>query len=249
MIPKDRILGSLIVFFYFLSFILVSNVLFLKLILSIPIFLGIFIELFQNYKPFFLFYGNFMLYFFFSYEKKVPFLFYIFLTFNFTYLIVKSKIDKDLFLKILLFSLYISFLTFFVNLNQKEIIYLLSIVWSTDSFAYLIGKYFGKHKLTPISPKKTWEGAIGGVIFGALISSLIFFILFSNGINNISLENTFLIGIIFSILSQIGDLFASYIKRIFNIKDFSNIIPGHGGILDRLDSLLFVSPWIYLFFH
>ncbi len=116
-------------------------------------------------------------------------------------------------------------------------LYLLIITIMTDTFAYFTGRLIGKNKMCEsVSPNKTWEGFVGGLIFGVLTSSVFF-------ISAFDYENVFkiiLISIILSIIGQIGDLVFSSIKRHFKIKDFGNIMPGHGGVLDRLDSLLFV---------
>lgn len=117
----------------------------------------------------------------------------------------------------------------------------------TDTFAYFTGRFFGNHKLIPsISPKKTVEGAIGGII-GSIVGCVIFALLFPQ--SNVSLYLGVVIGLLGSLVAQIGDLVASAIKRNCYIKDFGKIIPGHGGILDRFDSILFVSPFIYFFFQ
>ena len=125
----------------------------------------------------------------------------------------------------------------------------------TDSCAYFIGCRFGKHKLCPkISPKKTVEGAVAGVIggglafvvFGVIVN--LFFTDFLGG-GHIHLGRLFLLGLIAAVMSEIGDLVASSIKRQFNIKDFGNILPGHGGILDRCDSIIMVAPVIFLFLY
>ena len=119
------------------------------------------------------------------------------------------------------------------------------IAFMTDTFAYFSGYLFGKHKLCPkISPNKTIEGSIIGTIFGVFISVL--FIVFTCKLN-INIFVLILITLLLSIMGQFGDLFFSSIKRSFNIKDFSNLIPGHGGILDRLDSLIFISLTYILF--
>lgn len=125
----------------------------------------------------------------------------------------------------------------------------------SDSCAYFVGSYLGKHKLCPdISPKKTVEGAIGGVIGGGLsfvVYGIIvnaFFTSYLNG-GSFNLILLFLLGVIASIVSQIGDLTASAIKRQFGIKDFGNIFPGHGGMLDRCDSIILVAPIIFLFLY
>jgi len=118
----------------------------------------------------------------------------------------------------------------------------------TDSCAYFVGCAIGKHKLCPeISPKKTIEGAIGGVVGTGIV-----FIVFSLIVNHFfatdfNLIKTFLLGIIVAIISQMGDLSASIIKRKYGIKDFGNLLPGHGGILDRCDSLIMVAPVMYMY--
>lgn len=114
--------------------------------------------------------------------------------------------------------------------------YLILIPIITDTFAMLGGKYFGKHKLCPkLSPKKTWEGSITGLIFGTIIGVLFYTYL----VGSFSIRSLF-VTMILSCMGQIGDLVMSKIKRENGIKDFSNIMPGHGGILDRLDSTIFV---------
>ena len=117
------------------------------------------------------------------------------------------------------------------------LVYLLLITVVTDSFALFTGKLLGKHKLAPnISPNKTIEGSIGGSLFGT-ISASIFYLLV---INNKYLFLTIITTLLLTIIGQLGDLIKSSIKRYENIKDFSTLIPGHGGIIDRLDSIIFV---------
>jgi phosphatidate cytidylyltransferase len=120
--------------------------------------------------------------------------------------------------------------------------------WASDTGAYFVGKKFGKHKLTEtLSPNKTVEGAIGGVIF-ASVASFVYVIIMWKIYN---FEYFFiwlvpLIGTLGSVISQIGDLTASAIKRYTGIKDFGSVLPGHGGIIDRFDSVLFAAPAVYL---
>ena len=117
------------------------------------------------------------------------------------------------------------------------------IAFGTDTFAYLVGNIFGKHKLSPnISPNKTKEGALGGIL-GSVIIALIFSYL----ANVESLWKLLILSILASIVSQIGDLVASRIKRLANIKDYGFIFPGHGGVLDRFDSIIFCAPLIYYY--
>ena len=114
--------------------------------------------------------------------------------------------------------------------------------WVSDSMAYIVGSLIGKHKLIPeVSPKKTVEGAVGGVIsaiIGCLLYGLIIESVTEVGSNYLSLA---LIGLTLSVVSQLGDLIASLIKREYGVKDYSNLLPGHGGIMDRFDSVLAVS--------
>lgn len=124
------------------------------------------------------------------------------------------------------------------NNDLNYFVYLLLITIITDTFALVGGKFIGKHKLCEkISPKKTIEGAIAGSICGTIISVSFYLIVINQ---NSSVFKIALITLILSIIGQIGDLFFSSIKRYYKVKDFSNLIPGHGGILDRLDSFIFV---------
>lgn len=116
------------------------------------------------------------------------------------------------------------------------------IAFATDTFAYFTGRIFGRRKLCPeVSPNKTVAGFIGGIL-GCIITSYLYILLYARD-NYMFL----LIALIGSVISQLGDLSASYIKRNCKIKDFGNIIPGHGGVLDRFDSILYVSVIIYIF--
>ena len=109
-------------------------------------------------------------------------------------------------------------------------------LWVSDSFAYIVGSRIGKHKMVPkISPKKSWEGFVGGI----LGSVLIWLILWATHFYKLSLPYALLCGVVVSILGVIGDLIESRIKRGVGVKDSGNLIPGHGGMLDRSDSLIF----------
>ncbi len=124
------------------------------------------------------------------------------------------------------------------NVGLSTIIYLFLITIMTDTYAYLIGKLIGKHKLLEsISPNKTWEGTIGGTVIGTFIGTC-FYITVINP--SLEIYVAVLMTLFLSIIGQFGDLFFSAIKRYYGKKDFSNIMPGHGGILDRLDSIIFV---------
>ncbi len=128
-----------------------------------------------------------------------------------------------------------------------ELIFIILIAIFTDTFAYFSGTFFGKHKLCPsISPKKTIEGSLGGTIFATIFVSI--YAIFSHKID-FAFNNSaiYIIGLtlFLSIISQFGDLIASVIKRHYKIKDYGNLFPGHGGVLDRLDSILFTSLVYY----
>lgn len=139
----------------------------------------------------------------------------------------------------LLIGLTFNLLVLLRNYNIDYIIYIFLITILTDTFAYLTGKYIGKKKLVPsISPNKTVEGSIGGSLVGTFVASLYFISVFKT---NLPVGISILITFFLTVLAQIGDIVFSFIKREFNTKDFSNIIPGHGGILDRLDSAIFVT--------
>lgn len=136
--------------------------------------------------------------------------------------------------------------------------FIIALPWLSDAGAYFIGSAFGKHKLCPeISPKKTIEGAIGGVVIGTILTCFMTFLFEkcffpilpdtqNTAFNYVTVAVISLLG---SILSIFGDLSFSLIKRHYKIKDFGNILPGHGGVLDRFDSVIFVSPLIYIMGH
>lgn len=124
-----------------------------------------------------------------------------------------------------------------------EVIFLFILIWSSDTFAYLVGKFFGKHKMAPkISPKKTWEGYAGGVVLTLVLSY--FVEMYQPQLRG----NWMIVGFLIAAFAPLGDLVESQLKRTFAVKDSGNIIPGHGGVLDRLDSFLICVPVVYLYF-
>tara|TARA_A100001037_G_scaffold306794_1_gene355610 strand:- start:5878 stop:6660 length:783 start_codon:yes stop_codon:yes gene_type:complete len=132
-----------------------------------------------------------------------------------------------------------------MEFGRLLIISLLIITWSNDIFAYLVGKNIGKTKLLPsISPNKTVEGSIAGLIGGVISGILLFKFL---PLYRFDLTYIFFISLILSIFGQFGDLCESAFKRNVKVKDSSNLIPGHGGFFDRLDSFLFAVPILYIF--
>lgn len=129
--------------------------------------------------------------------------------------------------------------------NPNIILSIFILIWVNDTFAFLVGKTFGKHKLfEKVSPKKTIEGFVGGFIF-SIVAGIILaqFLMLQSYIHWI------FIAVLASIFGTLGDLVESKFKRIANVKDSGNIMPGHGGVLDRLDSIIFVAPIVFLFYQ
>ena len=146
----------------------------------------------------------------------------------------------------LMISLYITgFFSPIVFFSWRMIALLLLLSFGTDTFAYFVGCLYGKHKLCPvISPNKSVEGAVGGVLGATILGALwTYFMLPGTGVG------FYFYLPVLSILSEFGDLFASIIKRKHGIKDYSNLIPGHGGVLDRFDSVLFITAILYVCYH
>lgn len=126
--------------------------------------------------------------------------------------------------------------------------YMLAAAWLTDTCAYFVGVGLGKHKFSEISPKKSIEGCIGGAIGSMAFFGLYTYCLTTKGIDlNVPFMTVF--GFIISFVSQLGDFAASSIKRYCDIKDFGNIMPGHGGVLDRFDSIIMIAPFMYMIFQ
>ncbi|WP_313375578.1 phosphatidate cytidylyltransferase [Chishuiella sp.] len=146
------------------------------------------------------------------------------------------------------FALALTLPSYDYNLGEKvmhyEVFFIFLLLWCSDSFAYLTGNLIGKHKLAPkISGGKTWEGFFGGIVF-TIIAGFIIEKFFKNNLQG----NWIIISLIIAILGPLGDLTESKLKRFFQVKDSSNLIPGHGGFLDRLDSFIFVVPFVYLYY-
>ena len=126
---------------------------------------------------------------------------------------------------------------YMADTNLVKCIFIFLIAFMTDTYAYIGGMLIGRHKLTSISPKKTIEGSIIGTIMGTLIGTVYYY----NLVGGVTLFETAFLSLVLTLLSEFGDLFFSSIKRYFDKKDYSNLIPGHGGILDRFDSVIYVS--------
>lgn len=151
----------------------------------------------------------------------------------------KYNINDCLYLFGIIFFLGYAFLNIIEirNISIVKCIYIFVIAFITDTYAYISGMLIGKHRFTDISPKKTIEGCLIGGIMGSFIGSMFYYSL----VSDLSLIKTIVMSLVLVFLSETGDLAFSSIKRYFGKKDYSNIIPGHGGILDRFDSVVFVS--------
>ena len=154
---------------------------------------------------------------------------------------------------IILPFIFITKISFGVNdYNPKIIIGLFILIWTNDTFAYIVGKSIGRTKLfEKISPKKTIEGFLGGVVFAIIAGVLIskFYIKASPEFSSKSMIIWMSIALIVSVIGTVGDLIESKFKRIAGVKDSGKIMPGHGGVLDRLDSVIFVAPFVFLFYQ
>ena len=154
------------------------------------------------------------------------------------------------FLGIFYVVFFMMFLAIIDGMQDGKILiwYAIFAAWGTDIFAYFVGCNFGKHKFSKVSPKKSIEGCIGGTI-GAVVLMLAY-TYFANTYWEMNYSYIYILisGVILSLVGQIGDFAASSIKRYVDIKDFSNLIPGHGGMLDRIDSLIFLAPFAYVLF-
>lgn len=150
-------------------------------------------------------------------------------------------------------ALYIGFgfrfLIIIRDMGMDTLMYLFIVIWATDIGAYVFGRLYGKTKLAPhVSPNKTIEGSLGGVIMAMLVG-VIYVYVFKPNLGNTN--HVWLLSIILSLVGQMGDLVESAIKRYYGVKDSGNFLPGHGGVLDRFDSLIFASfmfmTWLNLF--
>ncbi|MEP6627790.1 MAG: phosphatidate cytidylyltransferase, partial [Ginsengibacter sp.] len=116
-------------------------------------------------------------------------------------------------------------------------------IWINDTMAYIVGSFIGKNPLSKISPKKTWEGTLGGIILAVLVIALI-----GNAMGYYSLTDWIVIPLLCGVFGTFGDLLESKIKRMASVKDSGTLMPGHGGFLDRFDSLLIAIPFVFLYY-
>lgn len=150
---------------------------------------------------------------------------------------------------------YVSLFNFFILVREFDmlkfadyreagvwILFVFAVIWICDTAAYFVGAPLGKHKMSPIvSPNKSWEGFAAGMIFGTLTGWIFSFF----ALKDVPINHILIVAITMSLVGQLGDLVESVFKRRFGVKDSSNIIPGHGGVLDRFDSLLYAMPALY----
>jgi phosphatidate cytidylyltransferase len=132
------------------------------------------------------------------------------------------------------------------TVNKLLVLAIILSLWVNDTMAYLVGSLIGKTPLSPISPKKTWEGTIGGIIFAVLAMGAVGYFL-SSGFEMQAVSQWMIVAAIAAISGTVGDLLQSKLKRLADVKDSGHILPGHGGFLDRFDSLLFATPFIWLY--
>lgn len=266
---KTRIISAVIATLIFLPFLIFSNTIAFPAILSFAACLGTYemLRCLDKKHVLILFpsmlyasilpltariYGNEQAFFNFAHKVFVVYIFYLVLLAVFS----KGSIEvNDMAMVAITITFIVNGLSSIVLLRDYEYgnyIYLLVFIcpWITDIFAYFTGYFFGKHKLIPdVSPKKTVEGAIGGVVFCSLMLVLYGYILSvcieGLKVNYLALV---LVGIVLSAVSQCGDLVFSLIKRRYGIKDYGKLMPGHGGILDRFDSVISSAPFVLLMF-
>jgi phosphatidate cytidylyltransferase len=161
----------------------------------------------------------------------------------------KNKTEYNDISFVLFSSLYVGFGFFYLVETRilengvQLLFFVLFMIWATDSGAYFVGKSMGKRKLWPIiSPNKTIEGAVGGIFFSILVA----IIYYAASFVDLSLLPILIVSVLVGVFGQIGDLAESAFKRIYDVKDSGSLLPGHGGILDRLDSALFVFPLLHV---
>ncbi len=175
-------------------------------------------------------------------------------------IITEMKVSfKDIVYTLFGMAYIVGFLMFFAllygtenlawNLTGKIAIwYIIFSAWGTDTIAYLVGKNFGKHKFSKVSPNKTIEGCVGGTV-GAVVAGMILTVILNlYAGTTIPLLYAGIILAVLSIIGQFGDFAASVVKRSFDVKDFSELFPGHGGMIDRIDSIMFIAPFAYVIF-
>ncbi|MGI6581320.1 MAG: phosphatidate cytidylyltransferase [Erysipelotrichia bacterium] len=242
---KQRIITALGLLIVLIPALLAGGI-FFKIVASFFVIVGCYeiLRLFSDKWPKWTIYSIYIIFVFglmtaFNFEYYIQFN-CIVIIFLFLILVLYQEVSFEyiglIFLVLNIIVLTIASINLMYSINKLLLIYTGIATYITDTFALFTGKAFGKHKLNPrISPNKTVEGTLGGYIFGAKISFLFGYFF----IKEVDLSFLILGSLIMPAMGQIGDLSFSAIKRHFNIKDFGNLFPGHGGILDRIDSLTF----------
>ena len=165
---------------------------------------------------------------------------------------VKLEMVAETFFTCLYVNTGFSSLVLLRDAPQGKYIFILAFLgpWISDSFAYFFGRAFGRHKLIPeVSPKKTVEGCVAGILFCALSYMIYALLLGKFGYAELNVVALTVFGLVVSVVSQVGDLSASFIKREYGIKDYGNLFPGHGGVLDRFDSVLPVATILMILIY
>ncbi len=260
---KKRVVSSIIGLPILMAIIMSKNTAIISCAVFILMVIGL-IEFYKSFEGFDMKFGAIGIIFSIIYLVSIisdlnsrlgPYIFFFLLSLIF-YSIIFYKKDNIknatiTFISFFYVSYMLSFILLIVNLSSYGSILVglvFVIAWSADTFACLVGRRFGKHQLAPIvSPKKSVEGFVAGIVGSSMFSYLYGLVVLN--FTNVNINNFIIIcvvaGAIGSIVSQFGDLTASLIKRFNNVKDFGKLIPGHGGVLDRFDSIILTAPFIY----
>ena len=189
-----------------------------------------------------------------SSEMVMVFILFFILAISLTFFVFRKSITINEISVMFFLTVYVCFLCSrivavrYVPFGEIYIWLIFIGAYMSDSGAFFVGTYLGKHKMCPdISPKKTWEGAVGGVLTSGIVFALFGVIYMYITKHTVNLPVLIILGLLSAVFAQLGDLFASVIKREWGIKDFGSIMPGHGGMLDRIDSVLFVAPLVQCF--
>jgi len=242
---KERIVGAFLVVAYACLMLFSPPSVFTSLVYLLGVLmLGELLEIsgYSNRKAAYVVIFSFLFFF----AVRIPHLFFLIPTASilwlFSYEVVfKGKPDSNFFAVALFFAYLLLGSVAIGRLDRDYFVLLLAVAWSTDTFAYLVGKFFGRRKAFPqLSPKKTVEGVLGGTAGGTVVS---LFVASHIGLFEVSWSYVLLFAFL-SGVAQFGDLFESFLKRHFGVKDSGATIPGHGGVLDRLDSSLAVAPFL-----
>lgn len=179
---------------------------------------------------------------------------YVFLLFG-VYIVKHSKVRFELVAGSFFITVFVSFFVLaaifvrYMYMGEFLIWYLAIGAWITDTSAYFTGRFLGSHKMTDISPQKTWEGFVGGIV-GSIFSVLAYSVcIYEIADVRVNYYTASVFALLCSFVAQFGDICASAVKREYKIKDYGTKLPGHGGLMDRVDSFLFAAPFAFAFFN